>query len=220
MQFRILRRCRDSVGFALLCTGVAAIAGSLIVWFGVSSTYNGIHKPRELRVRWTDGHFETDRVWIPWWASYEFHLNLPANSVGFAVAGSRTGLGCVEPFPKGVTWSVRHFGRVVDQGTRDAVPWCEDQPDGRQGRTLGVTLGDFQGWPSPGWSMRIEAPRSLSTSIRPQMPLHVWIRTQSTPHLTFSLLLAAATGILWWLGMVCIPLGLLILIIEAVASRF
>lgn len=161
--------------FAVLAL-VVFVGAPFWVWDAV---YNGT---RQLPARWVDGHFESEPFWIFWPSTYEFFFDLPDTSTpteehAVESLGRYWTQRCGQPFPDGITWSVRHKGRIVAQRTRRMESWCEDAtlPDHR----LAQYIGYFNGWLSPGWSIRVEGPRTVGVNGSASLPVRLSLRPEA-----------------------------------------
>jgi hypothetical protein len=187
---------------------------------------DAVYQPtRELPAKWVAGHFQSEPFWITWRASrYVIGLELPDTRVWTEdhpvdSLDRHYTQRCGQPFPDGVTWSVRHFGRVIARHTSQIAPWCEDVSEGH---TLRAGIGTFRAWPGPGYTIRIEPPRWAPAEGPFRLPLRLSMWTQTGGESGFGLPAVLLVYFLVSLGIVGVPLGTALLIMERfrITERF
>jgi hypothetical protein len=209
-------------GARILSSGALALLVVLILIPGGERFDNeAFETPRDLPAGWVDGYFESKVFSIFWPTAYGFSLELPDTSIQtedqpIDSNGPNWVKRCGQPFPDGVNWSVRHFGRVIQQGHDPIQLWCE-YPS--RGHTLVQGIGAFRGWPSPGWTIRIEAPRRTPLSASDMRPFRLWLRTSAQEAWTFAIPAALIVAVIALVAVICIPLGLVLLLMEHFESR-
>lgn len=178
---KALRWSTDSPGANVLRTGVLALLAAVTVVLCGLTFDNSIYQPiRELPGKWVDGHFQTESFWITRRTNgYVVDLEIPDTrvpTVDHTVESLDRYLTqrCGQPFPGGVTWSLRHFGRVIAQHTNDNGPWCEDAS---AEHTLRAGMGTFRASPGVGYSIRIEGPGWAPVKDAPKLPLRLSLRS-------------------------------------------
>lgn len=215
---RSLRWSTDSLGVKTLRAGILALLAAAAVALCGFTLDNTVYQPiRELPAKWVDGHFQSEPFWIASRASaYTINLELPDTrvpTVDHAVDFPDRHFvhRCGQPFPDGVIWSVRHFGHVIAQQSSDIGPWCEDAS---VERILRVGMGTFRASPGPGYSVRIEARRWPPSSNAPKLPLRLSLQAEAGQSSNFALAAMFLLYFLVWLGIICLPLGAVLVIME------
>jgi hypothetical protein len=207
----------DSDGVNALRTGVLAVlAGAAIALSGLILDDVVYQPTRELPGRWVAGHFQSEPFWILWRASrYVVSVELPDTFVPTEdhSVDSSTHLTqrCGQPFPNGISWSVRHGGRVIAQQTGQIARWCEDP---LLGHALRAEMGTFHASPGTGYSIRIEAPPWAPASGRSRLPLHLMMGSPTDAGARIGLPAVVSLYVLLTLGSVCLALGGVLLIME------
>jgi hypothetical protein len=118
-----------------------------------------LRKTRDLGLTWTGGgHAESQSFRIPWPGEYTFALEVADTGVATRDQLITTGHShwtqrCGQPFPDGITWSVRRFDHIVEQRTKQLPLWCGDPT---QSRGLAVFVGSFHARMGSGYSIRLE----------------------------------------------------------------
>ncbi len=220
---RVLRWHTDSQGVHTLRTGVLALlAASAVACCGFALD-DVVYQPiRELPGKWVDGHFQSQPFWIAWRASgYVIGLALPDTRVPTEdhpvdFLDRHFTQRCGQPFPDGVTWSVRHFGRVIAQHTSHVGPWCKDAS---VAHALRAGIGTFRAWPGPGYSIRIEAPRWAPADSPLRLPLRLSMQTEAGADSDFGLPAIFLLYFLVWLSIICLPVGTVLVIMERLQRR-
>lgn len=215
---RSLRWSTDSRGVNTLRAGVLALLAAAAVALCGFALDNTVYQPiRELPAKWVDGHFQSEPFWIASRASaYTINLELPDTRVPTAdqavdFPDRHFVQRCGQPFPDGVIWSVRHFDHVIAQHTSDIGPWCEDAS---VEHILRAGMGTFRASPGTGYSIRIEARRGTPSNDAPRLPLRLSLRTETGQSSNFALAAMLLLYFLVWLGIICLPLGAVLVIME------
>jgi hypothetical protein len=77
-----------------------------------------------------------------------------------------------QPFPEGLTWSVRRFDHIVERRTAQLPSWCEDAT---QSHTLRVFVGSFHARLGSGYSIGLEPVDGGNVQSSPQATLRVHV---------------------------------------------
>jgi len=205
-------------GMQALRAGVLSLLAAATIALCGSAWHDVLYQPvRDLPGKWVEGRYQSDPFWITRRASgYRIDLELPDTRVRTEDRPVELPRGeftqrCGQPFPRGITWSVRHFGRVISQHTSHLAPWCEQ---GSSEHVLRAEIGGFRAWPGPGYSIQIEAPRAIPGESPPGLPLRMSMRSETGGTSEFALPAALLLSLLVWLGVICIPLGTAAMIME------
>ena len=207
---RALRWSTASRGMNTLRIGALALLAAAALSLCGLALDDAIYQPvRELPGKWVDGHFQSERFWIAGRATrYVIDLEVPDTRV--STLDSEVDLPdqhftqrCGRPFSEGVTWSLRRFGRVMTQHTSADQPWCEDAS---VEHALRAAMGSFQASPGPGYSIRIET--------RERLPLRLSLRTETGQDSGFAVPAAFLRYALVSLGILCLPLGAILMLME------
>ena len=75
-------------------------------------------------------------------------------------------------------------------------------------------MGTFRASPGPGYSIRIEARRWAPSSDAPKLPLRLSLRTEAGQSSSFALAAMLLLYFLVWLGIICLPLGAVLVVME------
>ena len=214
----ILRWHTDSRGVQTLRGGVLALlAAAALALCGVALK-DAVYEPmRELPGKWVDGHFQSEPFWIAWRASgYVIGIEVPDSIVPTQDSpvdslDRHFTQRCGQPFPDGVTWSVRHFGRVIAGNTGQRLQWCEDPS---LGHALRAEIGGFRAWPGTNYTVRIEAPRWASVDSGSRLPLRLSVGSGAGADSNFGVPAISLFYFLVALGFICLPLGAVLMVME------
>lgn len=212
----VLLRHGDSDGVKALRAGIVALlAGAAIGLFGLTLDDVVYQPTRELPGKWIEGHFQSEPFWVLWRASkYVISVELPDTFIPTEDVDSPTQhftQRCGQPFPHGISWSVRHVGRVIAQQTGQMAQWCEDP---LLGHALRAEVGTFRTSPGTGYSIRIEAPQWAPASARSRLPLHVLMGSATDAGSRLGLPAVVSFYVLLTLGGFCLALGGVLMIME------
>lgn len=199
----------DSRATNAVRTGGLALGGALVVFVTLSVLDTGVFREtRTLELTWTDGHADSPAFCIGWPGEYSLSLGLADSSVptrerSRVFLGGRWTQRCGNPFPAGLTWSVRHGGRIVDQQRVQGDPWCGDPSQ----RELRSGIGSFRARPGSGYSIRVEPVGHASTLNSSRLPLHadVWLQEGSRWDDKFPAVLIGGSLLLF--GLASVSLG-------------
>lgn len=216
--FRVFRWHSDSDGVKALRTGVLALLAAAAVALCGLTLDDVVYQPtRELPGRWVEGHFQSEPFWVVWRASrYVLSAELPDTIVptedrAVDSPTHRFTQRCGQPFPHGLSWSVRQFGRVIAQHTGQIVQWCEDP---LLGHALRADMGTFRGLPGTAYSIRIEAPPSATANSPSKLPLHLMMGSATAAASPLGLPAVVALYVLLSVGVICVALGGVLRIME------
>ena len=207
----VFRWRSDSAGARALLTGVLALVAATALAFCGLTLDDVVYQPmRELPGKWVDRHFQSEPFWIAWRASsYVISVELPDTIVPtedrpVESLDQHYIKRCGQPFPDGVTWSVRHFGRLIAQHSAQIVQWCEDPS---LGHALRAEIGTFRTSPGIGYSIQIQAPRWAQADSPSRLPFRLTMGSQSGAGSRFGLPAVISLYLLVSLGIFCVALG-------------
>ena len=172
----------QSPGGHAVRTGCLALGGVMLFLLAMSVLDTTVlRKTHDLGLTWTDGHADSQSFRIQWPGEYTFALEVADTGVATRDPLITTGHDhwtqrCGQPFPDGLTWSVRRFGHIIERRTKQLHLWCEDPT---RSHRLGVFVGSFHARLGSGYSIRLEPVGGVTAPGAPPVAFRVRVSALS-----------------------------------------